>query len=300
MDLWQLKIFCRVVELNSFSRAAKAIHLSQPTVSSHIKDLEEHFGCRLIDRLPKQAVTTRAGELLYDYARKILALGDEAEAALAEFNGTIKGRLSIGGSTIPGGYLLPRLIGAFVRKYPEVLLSLVVKDTRQIIAEVLSGHLELAVVGARTTDGKIRQEKLVEDELRLIVPADHPWAANETVSLDSLLTESFIIREPGSGTLTSIQVSLARKGYHIDDFKIAAEMGSTEAIRQGIKNRVGVSILSTLSVAEDLKAGSLKALEVEGLNLKRNFYLTRHRHRSLSPPAREFNEFIKQALPSLP
>ena len=300
MDLWQLKIFCQVVELNSFSRAAETVHLSQPTVSSHIKDLEDHFGCRLIDRLPKQAVATPAGELLYDYARKILAMGDEAEAALAEFNGTIKGRLSVGGSTIPGGYLLPRIIGEFTRRYPDVFLSLVVKDTQQIIGEILSGHLELAVVGARSADPIIRQEQLIKDELRLIVPADHRWAANKSVSLKLLSTGSFIIRERGSGTLTSIQMSLARKGYQMDDFNIAAEMGSTEAVRQGIKNHVGISILSTLAVAEDLKAGTLKALKIEGLNLKRYFYLTHHRNRTLSPPGRAFKDFLKQALSSLP
>jgi len=300
MDLWQLKIFCQVIELNSFSQAAKSIHLSQPTVSSHIKDLEEHFGCRLVDRLPRRAVATPAGELLYGYARQMLAIHGQAEAALAEFNGTIRGRLSVGGSTIPGAYLLPRIIGAFTRRYPEVFLSLIVKDTQQIIGDILSGRLEIAVVGARSADSKIQQQKLVEDELRLIVPPDHPWAARKSLSLELLRSGSFIIRERGSGTLASIQMSLARKGCQIDDFNIAAQMGSTEAIRQGIKNRVGISILSTLAVAEDLKNGTLKALKIEGLNLKRHFYLTCHRHRTLSPPGREFKKFLKQALPSSP
>jgi DNA-binding transcriptional LysR family regulator len=102
MDLWQLNIFCRVIELKSFSRAGNAVHLSQPTISSHIKDLEDHFDCRLIDRLSKEAIPTKAGELLYSYAKRMLALRDETETALAEYNGKIRGRLVIGGSTIPG------------------------------------------------------------------------------------------------------------------------------------------------------------------------------------------------------
>jgi DNA-binding transcriptional LysR family regulator len=296
MDLWQLKIFCKVVERKSFSRAGKIVHLSQPTVSSHIRDLEDHFGCRLIDRLSKEAVATKAGELLYGYARKILAFSDETEAAMAEFNGKIKGRLIIGGSTIPGTYLLPRIIGAFTKQYPEVTISLIVEDTQKIIDGVLSGNLEMGVVGAESGVKKILQEKLIEDELHLIVPKNHPWARKKTIPLNLLLTEPFIVRENGSGTLASIQLSLASKGYTIEDLKIVAELGSTEAVRQGIKNKVGVSILSALAVSEDLKIGSLSAIAVKGLKLKRSFYLTRHKYRSLSPLGRVFIDSIIKEL----
>jgi len=296
MDLWQLKIFCKVVELKSFSKAGKMVHLSQPTVSSHIKDLEDHFDCRLIDRLSKEAVTTKAGELLYDYARKILAVGDEIEAAISEFNGKIKGKLLIGGSTIPGGYLLPRIIGAFTAEYPEVTMSLIVEDTEKIIDGVLSGILELGIVGAESNEKKILQEKLIEDELRLIVPANHPWSRKKMVPLESLLKEPFIVREKGSGTLLSIQQSLARAGSNVENLKIIAELGSTEAVRQGIKNELGVSILSTLAVSEDLKIGSLAAVDVSDLQLTRNIYLTRHKYRSLSPLSRIFREFLLKEL----
>ena len=126
MDIWQLNIFCKVIELKSFSRAGKKIHLSQPTISNHIKALEGHFGCRLIDRLPKETVPTKAGKLLYDYARRILSLVEETETALAEFQGKIRGSLAIGGSTIPGGYILPKIVGAFSGHYPDVSISLTI------------------------------------------------------------------------------------------------------------------------------------------------------------------------------
>lgn len=289
-----MKIFCKVVELKSFSKAGKTVRLSQPTVSSHIKDLEDYFGCRLIDRLSKEAVATKAGELLYSYARKILTFSDETEAAMAEFNGKIKGRLLIGGSTIPGVYLLPRIIGAFTGQYPEVTISLIVEDTEKIIEGVLSGNLEMGVVGAESSAKRIFQEKLIEDELRLIVPHNHPWSQRKAIPLNLLVSEPFIVRESGSGTLASIQLNLAREGYTIEDLKIAAELGSTEAVRQGIKNKVGISILSTLAVSEDLKFGSLKAIAIKGLKLKRSFYLTRDKYRSLSPLSRVFIEFLKK------
>jgi DNA-binding transcriptional LysR family regulator len=293
MDLWQLHIFCRVVESKSFSKAAEAVHLSQPTVSSHIKDLEAHFKCPLIDRLSKEAAPTTAGRLLYGYARRMLALRAETEAALAQHLGKMQGPLVIGGSTIPGGYLLPRVIGKFKIRYPEIRPSLVIADTQRIIAGVVEGTIEVGVVGAESREKNILQERLIEDEMRLIVPAAHPWSGSKKIRLDQLLGEPFIVRERGSGTLASIQESLGRQGRSIDELNIVAEMGSTEAVRQGIRDGMGVSILSTLAVAEDLDSGALKALAVEGLVLTRGLYITRHRQRSLSLLPAAFVDFLK-------
>ena len=296
MDLWQLNIFCKVIELKSFSRAGKAVHLSQPTISSHIKDLEDYFDCRLIDRLSKEAVPTKAGDLLYEYAKRMLALRDETETALAEFQGKIRGRLVIGGSTIPGTYLIPQLISDFKKKYPDVIVSLTIGDSANIIEGILSGSLELGVVGAKAENKKILQKKLIEDDMCLIIPANHRWAVKKRVSLAMLLTEPFIVREKGSGTLKSLQQSLVKTGHHIEDLKVVAELGSTQAICQGIKTGAGASILSTLAVSEDLQVQRLIALEVDGLNLKRNFYLTWHRYRSPSPLSEAFLEFLEQKL----
>lgn len=294
MDLWQLNIFCKVVELKGFSKAGNVIHLSQPTISSHIKDLENHFDCQLIDRLGKKAVPTKAGELLYHYARKLIALRDETEAAMAEFHGRIKGRLVIGGSTIPGGYILPKCIGAFTAIYPEVTISLSVGDTDQIIQDVLSGSPEFGIVGAKTSNKHIYQQKLIEDEMRLIVTGDHKWAKKKHISPNLMFKEPFIVRERGSGTLKSIKLSLKEKGYTRENLNIVAEMGSTEAVIQGIKSNVGVSILSSIAVAEELKAGTLKALAIKELNLKRNFYLITHKQRSPSPICKAFINFLRK------
>lgn len=294
MDLWQLNIFCKVVELKGFSNAGNAVHLSQPTISSHIKDLENHFECQLIDRLGKKAVPTKAGELLYHYARKLIALRDETEAAMAEFHGKIKGRLVIGGSTIPGGYILPKCIGSFTSVYPEVTISLIIGDTDQIIQDVLSRSSEFGIVGAKTSNKNIYQEKLIEDEMRLIVTSDHKWAKEKQITPDLIFKEPFIVRERGSGTLKSIKLSLKEKGYYSENLNIIAELGSTEAVIQGIKSKVGISILSTIAVAEELKAGTLRALTIKKLNLKRSFYLITHKQRSPSPLCNAFINFLKK------
>jgi DNA-binding transcriptional LysR family regulator len=295
MDLWQLKIFCKVIESRSFSKAGEMIHLSQPTISSHIKDLEAHFGTRLIDRLSRQATPTKAGELLYKYARRLIALRDEAEAAMAEYLGENKGQLTLGGSTIPGGYLLPRVIGAFAQQFPKVHIVLLVSDTSEIIAYISSGRAEMGVVGATADNKQIEQVPLLEDDLRLVISSQHRWARRKTVKLTELISEPFIIREPGSGTLRSLVQILQPKGYDIAAFNIVAEMGSTEAVRQAVKSGVGISILSALSVADDVQSGQLKTLLVEDLNLKRHFYLTTHKQRSLSPLGRLFADFLRKS-----
>ena len=296
MDLWQLNILCKVVEQRSFSKAGKLVRLSQPTVSSHIKDLENHFGCRLIDRLAKEAVPTKEGELLYHYAKRLIGLRDETEDALRQFKESVEGNLIIGGSTIPGGYVLPKLIGSYLKKYPKVHVSLRVGGTGQIVADILSGKIELGVVGARISDHHLEQIVLLEDEMCLIIPRDHKWGNTDEIGLDELLREKFIVRESGSGTLKSFQNKLKKSGYALKELNIVSELGSTESVVQGIKNDIGISIVSPIAVADELHSGSLKALKIRGLNLKRHFFLTRHKNRSLSPPGQAFSRYLTKIL----
>lgn len=294
MDLWQLHVYCKVIELKSFSKAAAMVHLSQPTVSSHIKDLESYFGTRLIDRMAREALPTKAGELLYGYARKLILLRSETEAAMAEFHGKIKGTLKLGGSTIPGGYLLPKVISAFSKKHPEVKISLHIGDTKQIIEQTLAGQLEVSVVGAKTTDRNTEQKVLLEDELCLIVPSNHKWAKKKKIEISKVFKEPFILREKGSGTLKSFQLSLLKKGFDIEDLNTVAELGSNEAIRQAVKLNTGISILSALGVSDDVQHGLLKTLSISGLDMKRYFYLTTNRKRSTSPVSKAFIRFIQK------
>jgi len=294
MDLWRLQIFCRVVELRSFSRAAKAVYLSQPTVSSHIKDLENHFDCKLVDRLGREVIPTKTGSLLYGYATKIIALKQEAENALAEFQGKIKGRLTIGGSTIPAGYILPLLLGRFKEDYPEVVVTLVQGDTEKIISDTLEGNVELGIVGAKAREAQLVQKKIIDDQMFLTVPRSHKWATKPNVAMNELIREPFIMREIGSGTRKSIEQVLYKSGYSLGALNIVAEMGSTEAVRQGIKAGMGISILSECAVAEELTIGSLKKVKIKDLTFKRAFYLTFHRHRTQSPLCGTFIKFLNR------
>lgn len=293
MDLWRLHIFCKVVELRSFSKAASSVYLSQPTVSSHIKDLEDHFECKLIDRLGREVAPTKAGLLLYGYAAKMIALKENAERALAEFQGKVRGHLTIGGSTIPGGYILPPLLGEFKQAYPEVTVTLIESDTAGIIQDTIEGRVELGIVGAKAREAQLVQEKVMDDEMYLIVPKGHKWAATGHVRLEELIKEPFIMREPGSGTRKSIEQVLDQSGHWFGHLNVVAEMGSTEAVRQAIKAGVGVSILSECAVGDELAARSLKKVGIKGMSFQRAFYLIVHKHRTQSPLCHAFVKFLK-------
>lgn len=293
MDLWQLHIFCKVVELESFSRAAQAIHLSQPTVSSHVKDLEQYFGCPLIDRLSRRAAPTKAGELLYTHALRLLALRDEMEAIMGEYQGHYKGRLPIGGSTIPGGYLLPKIIGSFHRSYPNIRIALQIGDSTEIVQKTLAGAIELGFVGACLPEPHLHETVLTRDVLKVIVPSHHVWATQSSITIDALRQEPMIIREAGSGTLQVIKKALGDKGLVLpDEFNIIAEIGNTAGIIGGIKSDLGISILSTRAVEEELGDGRLRALDIQGINLERCIYLVVDQRRSLSPLAATFQDFV--------
>ena len=289
-----MNIFCKVIELRSFTKAAEISRLSQPTVSGHIKYLENHFGCKLIDRLGREAVPTKAGEILYTYAMQLIALKEETEAALAQFPGDMKGHLMIGGSTIPSSYILPSLMGKFRKEYPEIKITLVLGDTEKISKEVLEGHIEFGIVGARSRERTISHVRFIEDILVLVLPAAHKWAKRSSIAVAELAKEPFIIRERGSGTRKSIEDVLKRGGYSLGIFNIVAEMGSTESVCQGIKAGVGISILSKRAVSEDIANGTLQGIVIEGLSLKRNFYLITHKGRTRSPLCEAFIQFIKK------
>jgi DNA-binding transcriptional LysR family regulator len=292
MDLRKLEVFCKVYELKSFSRAGKACLLSQPTVSEHIRHLETHLDVRLFDRLGREVVPTRAGEILYNYARRMLNLKREARQTLARYRGKMSGDLELGGSTIPGQYILPSLIGRFREKFPNIFTKLVIADTMKIANMVLDGGLELGVVGAKIKNNKLQFEKLFYDELVLAVSPDHHWAKRSAIRLEELSHAPFIMREQGSGTRMTMLEILEQAGLDAREFKAVAEMGSTDAIRQAIKAKVGVSILSRRAIADELQFERLCHIPVQGLSLTRHFYLVTHKKRSRSPIGQAFMDYL--------
>ncbi len=297
LDLRQLEVFYYVAKLRSFSKAAEALLLTQPTISGHIKTLEESLTLVLFDRLGREVTLTKAGEVLYAYAKRLLSVKTAAVQALQELQGGVSGELLIGGSSIPGQYVLPPILGHFKRRYPEITVVLSITDTMDIVERIVRGDLELGMVGACVPHAQVVYEAFAEDELVLAVASQHPWARQGSVALTELTTQPFIQRERGSGSRLVTEQILKQYGLEPTALRTVAEMGSTEAIKQGIKAGIGVSILSRIALTDELRAGSLCTVAIEHVALQRHFYLIRHRGRTLSPLCQTFERFVQQLDP---
>jgi DNA-binding transcriptional LysR family regulator len=293
MDLRRLEVFAKVAELGSFSRAADALFLTQPTISEHVRALEVEVGVPLLDRLGRGAATTPAGRVLLDYAHRMLRLAEEARQALDQFQGRMSGTLIVGGSTIPGEYVLPALIGQFKAKYPEIAISLRVGASRQVSEWVDEGRVEVGVVGAPPPLRMLNARALMSDELIVAVPAGHPWAGRTHVRLADVRTEPLILREPGSGSREALERALAAAGTGLDAFRIAGEIGSTQAVKQAVRAGVGITIISRRAVEDECRAGLVHCVKVRDLKVARSFYLVTHRERTRSPLAEAFVAFVE-------
>ncbi|MCF8104023.1 MAG: LysR family transcriptional regulator [Desulfohalobiaceae bacterium] len=292
-DFRQLEVFCKVVDLGSFSKAAKEVYLAQATVSERIANLEKRVGVRLLDRLGRKISPTRAGEIFYRQAGKLLEMKKLARMEMEEYLGLQKGVVKIGGSTIPGEYILPRLLGKFQEEHPQVSIDLTVADSREIEALVSAGGLEIGVIGYQDVAPGLDRYELWEDELVLVVPGNHPWAGLESVSWPELARQPFIVRERGSGTLKIMEEYLTRAGISsLEELSVAARLGSSTAVKEGIKAGLGVSILSVRAVSTEVRLGLLKAIRLTGPRLTRHFHLIQDNRRSASPLCRALLDFF--------
>jgi DNA-binding transcriptional LysR family regulator len=297
MDLRRLEVFAKVAELSSFSRAAEALSLTQPTVSEHIRALEDELGVQLLDRLGRGATPTRAGRLLLGYARRMLALSREARQALDQFQGRMSGELVVGGSTIPGEYVLPALIGQFKAKYPDISISLLIGSSRQVSEWLEEGRVEVGVVGARPASRALDAKELMPDELVVVVPATHAWAARRTATLAELQKEPMIVRERGSGSRDAIEHALHEAGISLASLRVVGEMGSTQAIKQAVRAGVGIALVSQRAVEDECRARLLACVKIKDLRVARAFHLVTHRDRTRSPLAQAFVEFVESQPP---
>lgn len=293
MDLRRLEVFVKVAELGSFSRAAEALALTQPTVSEHVRALEAELGVQLLDRLGRGAVTTPAGELLLGYARRVLALIGETRQAVDQFQGRMRGTLCVGGSTIPGEYVLPPLVGRFRAKYPEVMISLRIGSSREVCGWVDAGLVEVGLVGAPPVGRAVAGRALMEDEMVVVVGPEHPWVGRPEVSLDELAAEPLVVREPGSGSREALEQALASAGRSLGGFRVVAEMGSTQAVKHAVRAGLGAAVVSRRAVEDECRARWLHCVKVRGLQVTRAFHLVVHRDRSRSPLAQAFLAFLE-------
>jgi len=293
IDLRKLEIFLKVYETRSFSKASKLLHLAQPTITLHIKDLEEALGISLLDRNTRRVLPSKPGKVVYNYGIQIISLVKQMEKELEFFKAKDKGFVEIGGSTIPGQYILPKVIKAFREKNPGASVFLKVGDSKEVFEKVLTGDVDIGVVGAIYNNKEIICKPCYEDEIVLIAP---PEFEKEEVEIEELYEIDLIKREPGSGTWKTVVEELDKMGFDLLKLKIVAEMGSTEAIKEAVKAGLGCGFVSALAVEVETSLKMLKIVKIKDLSIKRKFYLIRLKNKKLLPMEEKFVEFLKDFL----
>jgi DNA-binding transcriptional LysR family regulator len=296
LDLHRLEVFCKVVELRSFTKAGEEMLLSQPTISEHIRSLEEKLGEKLLDRLGREIIPTPVGNILYRYAHKMLQLREDAIQAVARVKGELSGPLILGASPDPGTYILPKIVGSFKASHTSTQITIKILGIAEIVEAVLRGGLEIGLIGSEWKDSRLELEEISSDELTLTVFPGHPWCGRKEVLLEEIYGESFILRERGSGTRMVVDRMLEKHGFDFAKLFVVAEMATTEAVRQSIKAGIGISILSKRAIAEDLDRGSLHAVSLKAIRFVRPVYLIQRKKRHLSPICSAFLEHLRAAI----
>ncbi len=293
IDPHKLKIFCALYEFQSFTQAARSLGLSQPSVSEHIQGLERYLRQTLFDRVGKTAVPTRAASLLHRHAVKILARLELAETEVRLMGQNEEGELCLGASSLPGGYILPALLQRFQQKYPKAQTKLLIQNSEQVTQSVAEGKVELGIVGYQAKRPGLIWQEWIEDELLLALPKGHPFKAQRQIGLQTLVSTPLILREEGSGTRKVFLEQLKKQKIRPQDLNTVAQLGSAEAVLSGIKQGLGLGIVSK-SLAKS-QPGLLITRPIAGLPLSRPLYLAQRKGRPLSHLAQLFKQDLLQA-----
>lgn len=290
MNLNQLRIFRSAARLLNFTRAAEELHLTQPGISKHLKELEEYYGTRLFDRLGKKLVLTQAGEALFEATTAAFNLLDAAKARIDDLNGLAAGKLTIGASVTIGAYILPDKLVQFRQRFPAIDIQVKTAFSREIAERVLDNSLELGLVGHYAPDARLTVKPFMTDRLALIVSPQHPWAGRETaVRLVELENQTLLLSKRGSGTWRIVEALMAQKGIQLNS---TIELGTSEGVKRAVAANLGVSLLSRHLLGHELTSGAVKVVQLAGGEPSRDLYLIHHRDRYLSRAARAFVDLL--------
>ncbi len=288
MTLRQLTLFQAVAQHLSFTRAAIELSLTQPAVSIQIKQLEGHIGMPLFEQIGKRIFLTDAGHQLYGTCEDIFERLSSLETSLNELQGSIKGQLKISVVTT-ATYFIPKIFQAFARLYPEVNLRLQVYNRVKILERLTNNKDDLVIMGQAPEHLNVTAHSFLNNPLVVIASSQHQLVGQSNIPLSRLLQENILMREVGSGTRLAIENNFANN--HME-MQTTIELGSTEAIKQGVLNNMGVSILSKHAVSLELATKKINILDVDTFPLKKNWYVTHLTEKELSLVAKTFLEFL--------
>lgn len=294
MDIRQIETFVEVVRLESFSKAAEKLFITQPTVSNHITALEKEVGSELIDRSGRLFRITPTGQILYEHAEKIIDQINNAKYEIDAYDQGLQGKISILSSSIPREYILPDLIKSFLEEHPKISFSLQGSDSKEAIKRILTYENDFAIVGKMNDNPKLDFVKLVKDSSVLIVPNDkfENLENGDTVKFEDILDESFILREYGSASLETIINAIYQSSKDARKLRIVGTCDDNEAIKSLVSKGVGLSFMNKIAIERDIKEKRFKYLNIKGVDFSRDFYFLYHREKPLSPLGKRFKEFV--------
>ena len=286
--LRQLKVFESVARHLSFSRAAEELHLTQPAVSTQVGKLEEHAGNPLFEQFGKKIYLTPAGAELLQISRAIIQQFEVAEAAMTQFNGVSGGKLNVGVISA-GDYFFPRLLVEFVGRHSGVTLNFSVHNRDGLLTHIADNLTDLAIMVRPPSDLDTVNQPFAPHPYVVVAAPGHPLVGKRQIERGEVMREPFIVRERGSDTWRSMEEGF---GGDLSDINIAMEIRSTETIKQAVMAGFGLSFLSAHTISQELKAGSLRVLDVQGLPLMLNWYVVHRRTKRLPPVAQAFKDFL--------
>jgi DNA-binding transcriptional LysR family regulator len=290
MNLHHLRIFYTVAQRKSVTAAAADLLLSQPAVSLQLKALEKELGLALFERGGARLRLTQAGEVLHRAAVSMLHAKEEAERAISELRDGTRGRLILGAGTTGGMYVLPRVVRAYKRLWPETEILFHVGTTDQILEKLLQNVLDMALVGGPIVDRRLLVEPICADEVVLIAAPSYPIASLAKVTLKDLGGMPFIVPETGSRTRQLVEKRLRESGVPL---VIAMQLPGTEGVKRAVEGSLGVGMVSRYSVENECQAGVLQRIPIEGFGITRTMDLVSRAQKYFSPVALSFREFAK-------
>jgi DNA-binding transcriptional LysR family regulator len=293
LENFRVVVFRAVAEQSSFRKAAEELYLTQPAVSLQVKALEEDLGVQLFDRTGTKINLTKAGRVLLECAQQTSVLLSQAESDIAALSGEHAGQLALGASTTIAQYVLPRLLSEFCREHPRVHPTLISGNTEHIVEAVEKQKIALGFIEGPARSRDVKTEPFLEDELVLIASTAHELSERNSVSCSDLASIPLLLRERGSGTRHVIEMALERQGVKRSSLRIVMELDSTEAIKSAVEAGLGIGFVSRWAMVTDLRLGSsFKIIDVDGLQMKREFLIAFASSPEPSGLAIEFRRFL--------
>jgi DNA-binding transcriptional LysR family regulator len=296
MNLKQLEAFVQVSETKSFSRAAKALFLTQPTVSAHISALEKELKVRLFIRNTKEVELSKEGKLLFGYAKEMITLEDQIKRVFNSNKDEGASCITIAASTIPFQYVLPNILSKFSEKYPQDRFELVESDSADVIARVLAREVEVGFTGTMIAKPNCKYIPFFQDELSIITPNNEKFRKlqDEGLSIDVFRTEPIIMREVGSGTRLEVEKHLKSSGVSPNELNIIAAMGNQEAIKKSVSKGLGIAMLSSLATQKEVDQGELLRFSFPTGPKIRQLYVVQNKNQISSLAASRFVHLVQE------